>query len=92
MESMMATSSKQKLAYQKDYNARPEETAKRVKNNAARRDAIKTGKAKVGDGKDVAHKQSLENGGGNGKGNTKVQDRSTNRAWRKGSGSYNPDK
>jgi hypothetical protein len=92
MESMMATSSKQKLAYQKEYNARPEEVAKRVKNNAARRDAIKSGKAKVGDGKDVAHKQSLENGGGNGKGNTTVQDRTTNRGWRKGSGSYNPDK
>jgi len=89
---MMATSTKQKLEYQKAYNARPEEVAKRVKNNAARRDAIKSGKASVGDGKDVAHKKSLENGGGNGKGNTTVQDRSTNRAWRKGSGSYNPDK
>ena len=88
----MTKSSAQKLAYQKEYNARPEETAKRVKNNAARRDAIKTGKANVGDGKDVAHKKSLENGGGNSKGNTAVQDRSTNRAWRKGSGSYNPDK
>jgi len=62
------------------------------KNNAARRDAIKGGKASVGDGKDVAHKKSLENGGGNGKGNTTVQDRATNRGWRKGSGSYNPDK
>jgi hypothetical protein len=92
MESMMATSSKQKLEYQKEYNARPEEVAKRVKNNAARRDAIKSGKAKVGDGKDVAHVVSLANGGSNTKGNTKVQDRATNRGWRKGSGSYNPDK
>ena len=92
MESMMATSSKQKLAYQKEYNARPEEVAKRVKNNAARREAIKTGKVKVGDGKDVAHTKSLENGGANTKGNTKVQDQKTNRGWRKGSGSYNPDK
>lgn len=89
---MMATSSKQKLAYQKAYNARPEEVAKRVKNNAARREAIKEGKVKVGDGKDVAHVISLENGGSNTKGNTKVQDRATNRGWRKGSGSYNPDK
>ena len=89
---MMVTSTKQKLAYQKEYNARPEETAKRVKNNAARREAIKGGKARVGDGKDVAHKKSLENGGGNGKGNTAVQDRATNRGWRKGSSSYNPDK
>jgi len=76
----MTKSTKRKLEYQKAYNARPEEVAKRVKNNAARREAIKDGKAHVGDGKDVAHKKSLENGGGNHKG------------WRRGSGSYNPDK
>ncbi len=88
----MPKSTPRKLEYQKSYNARPEEVAKRVKNNAARRDAIKDGKAKVGDGKDVAHKKSLENGGGNHKANVAVQDRSTNRGWRKGSGSYHPDK
>jgi hypothetical protein len=88
----MTQSTKRKLEYQRAYNARPEEVAKRVKNNAARREAIKEGRARVGDGKDVAHKKSLENGGGNGKGNTTVQDRATNRGWRKGSGSYNPDK
>jgi hypothetical protein len=88
----MTQSTKRKLEYQKAYNARPEEVAKRVKNNAARREAIKDGRARVGDGKDVAHKKSLDNGGGNGKGNTMVQDRATNRGWRKGSGSYNPDK
>lgn len=88
----MPKSTPRKLEYQKAYNARPEEVAKRVKNNAARRDAIKAGKAKVGDGKDVAHKQSLENGGGNSPSNIAVQDRKTNRGWRKGSASYNPDK
>ena len=88
----MTKSTKRKLEYQKAYNARPEEVAKRVKNNAARREAIKEGRARVGDGKDVAHKKSLENGGGNAKGNTVVQDRATNRGWRRGSGSYNPDK
>ena len=88
----MVTSTKQKLEYQKAYNARPAEVAKRVKNNAARREAIAAGKASIGDGKDIAHKKSLENGGGNGKGNTAVQARATNRGWRKGSGSYNPDK
>lgn len=88
----MTKSTPRKLEYQKAYNARPEEVAKRVKNNAARREAIKDGKAKVGDGKDVAHKKSLENGGGNHKSNVTVQERATNRGWRKGSGSYNPDK
>lgn len=88
----MTKSTPRKLEYQKAYNARPEEVAKRVKNNAARREAIKDGRVRVGDGKDVAHKKSLENGGTNAKGNTVVQDRATNRGWRKGSGSYNPDK
>lgn len=87
----MPKSTPAKLAYQREYNARPEEVAKRVKNNAARREAIADGKAKVGDGKDVAHKKSLENGGTNAKSNLAVQDRTTNRGWRKGKSSYNPD-
>ena len=88
----MTKSTPQKLKYQKEYNARPEEVAKRVKNNAARAEAIKRGTAKVGDGKDVAHTKALANGGTNAKGNTKVESRATNRGWRAGSGSYNPDK
>lgn len=88
----MATSTKRKLEYQKAYNARPEEKKKRAANNAARREALREGRVVKGDGKDVAHKTSLRNGGGNGKANVKVQDRSTNRGWRKGSASYNPDK
>lgn len=87
----MPKSSPQKLAYQKAYNAQPEQTAKRVKNNAARREAIREGRVHVGDGKDVAHIKSLENGGGN-IGNTTVQSAAKNRSWRAGSGSYNPDK
>lgn len=88
----MTKSTARKLEYQKAYNARPEEVAKRVKNNAARREAIKEGRARVGDGKDVAHKKSLENGGTNAPGNLAVESRAKNRGWRKGSGSYNPDK
>jgi hypothetical protein len=88
----MPKSTPRKLEYQKAYNARPEEVAKRIKNNAARREAIADGKARVGDGKDVAHKKSLENGGGNHPSNLKVEDRAKNRGWRKGSASYNPDK
>ena len=53
---------------------------------------IREGKARKGDGKDVAHKKSLDNGGSNDKSNVTVQDRKTNRGWRKGSASYNPDK
>lgn len=85
----MSKSTPQKLKYQKEYNARPEETAKRVKNNAARREAMKEGRVSKGDGKDVAHKRALDNGGSNGKDNLTVQDRSQNRGWRKGKSGYN---
>jgi hypothetical protein len=88
----MTKSTKHKLEYQKAYNARPEEVKKRVANNAARRELMKEGKVHVGDGKDVAHKKALENGGGNSKSNLAVQSREKNRGWRRGSGSYNPDK
>lgn len=84
----MPKSTTAKLAYQKAYNAKPDNVAKRVKNNAARQQAISDGKAKVGDGKDVAHKVALDNGGGNQPGNTKVQDAGKNRAWRKGQPGY----
>jgi len=91
-ENEMTKSTPQKLKYQKAYNAKPTEIAKRVKNNAARREAIDRGTASVGDGKDVAHIKALANGGTNAKGNTKVESRASNRGWRAGSGSYNPDK
>lgn len=78
----MPKSSPAKLAYQKEYNARPENVAKRVKNNAARREAIAEGRAQKGDGKDVDHKQMLAKGGGNSDGNLRVVDQTTNRGWR----------
>ena len=88
----MTKSSKAKLEYQREYNSRPEEVAKRVKNNAARRAAIKAGTAKVGDGKDVDHIKPLEDGGSNDPSNLRVVSEKTNRGWRKGSGSYEPSK
>lgn len=78
----MPKSSKAKLEYQREYNAKPENVAKRVANNAARREAIKEGRAKVGDGKDVDHKKPLDKGGTNAKSNLRVVDRSENRGWR----------
>jgi len=86
----MPKSTAKKLAFQKAYNARPEEVAKRMKNNAARREAIASGRAKVGDGKDVAHKVPLESGGGNTPGNTEVESRKENRGWRRGQSGYSP--
>jgi hypothetical protein len=86
-------SSAEKLAYQKAFNARPEEVAKRVKNNAARAGAIKAGKVSVGDGKDIGHIKPLDKGGTNDTSNLAVQSTEKNRGWRKGksgSDSYNP--
>lgn len=65
------------------YDARPENVAKRVKNNQARSMLEKEGRVKKGDGKDVHHKKPLRSGGGNSRSNLEVADRSKNRGWRK---------
>lgn len=79
----MTKSSEKKLAYQKAYNARPENVEKRVKNNAARKEAMASGKVHKGDGKDVDHKRPLDQGGGNNADNLRVVDAAQNRGWRK---------
>lgn len=86
----MPSSSPAKLKAQSVYNAKPENVAKRVANNAARSKLIKDGRVKVGDGRDVGHIKSLENGGSNTDANLKVQSTKANRGWRK-SASYDPD-
>lgn len=65
------------------YDARPENVAKRTKNNAARAIMTKEGKVRKGDGKDVDHKVPLRSGGGNGRGNLRVQTQAKNRGWRR---------
>jgi hypothetical protein len=57
----------------------------------SRAEMMKRGQAKVGDGKDVAHKKSLDNGGTNDPGNLEVQSRAVNRGWRKNNPTNNPD-
>lgn len=66
------------------YNAKPENVAKRVKNNAARAMMEKEGRVKKGDGKDVHHKKPLRSGGGNTRSNLAVTSASKNRGWRDG--------
>lgn len=44
-----------RLAYQAEYNKKPDQVKKRVELNAMNRKNHATGKSKVGDGKDVAH-------------------------------------
>lgn len=48
---------------QREYNATPAATKKRVENNTARKEMIQKGKAHVGDGKDVDHIKPLSKGG-----------------------------
>ncbi|MEN9490967.1 MAG: hypothetical protein RJA63_1416 [Pseudomonadota bacterium] len=72
-----------KLKYMKEYQARPENVDKRVDRNRARRHAIASGKASVGDGTEVDHKIPLDKGGSDKDSNTRVVPAAKNRAWRK---------
>ena len=76
-----------KAAYDKAYNARPEQVNNREKRNAARAALMREGKVKKGDGKDVDHKKMLDGNGTNAKSNLRVVDKTTNRGWRKTNGS-----
>jgi len=72
-----------KLDYMAERQKSPEEVAKRVARNKARREAIRDGVVKKGDGKEIDHKQPLDKGGSAGKQNTRVVDAAENRGWRK---------
>jgi hypothetical protein len=72
---------KRDYTQQRQYNASPEATAKRVENNAARRKAVQAGKAHVGDGKDVDHIKPLSKGGSNASSNLRVVPKSQNRSF-----------
>lgn len=82
----MPKSSKEKLAYQKAYNASPAQKALGVERRRTRRQLITEGKVAIGDGKDIAHKLAADNGGKMTPGNIKIEDVKKNRAWRKESG------
>lgn len=79
---MPKTSPKQ-LATKAAYNKRPEVQAKRVENNRARRQAIREGRAAVGDGKDVDHVQMQDKTGPQNRGPVRVVSQKENRGWRK---------
>ena len=79
----MLKSSKRELATKAKYNKKPSVQKKRVVNNKARRDALRDGRVKKGDGKDVHHVKPLDKGGSAKKSNTKVVSKKTNRGWRK---------
>ena len=67
-----------KKEYQ-NYHGTEEQKKNRALRNKARRQAIREGKAKKGDGKDVHHVLAISKGGA--KGATKVVDDSVNRSF-----------
>ena len=79
----MPQTPERKAAYDKAYNARPEQKKKRAMRNAARRKLMKEGIVHKGDGKDVDHKRMLKNGGSNARSNLRVTSKTKNRGWRR---------
>lgn len=77
-------------AAQKKYNAKPEQKKRRAKRNAARRKMIAAGKARKGDGKDVAHSDGNPNN--NKMRNLLLQSKRKNRSYprTKSAGKKNP--
>lgn len=71
---------------QREYNSKPSSKKDRASRNAARSEAMKDGKVRKGDGKDIDHKDS--NPRNNKKGNTQVMSASKNRAMNQ----YDPRK
>ena len=73
---------KNKNAAESERRRAPEEVAKRVARNKARRHAIAAGKVSKGDGKHIDHIKPLALGGSAHNSNTRVQDAKTNEGWR----------
>jgi len=63
---------------QRKYNSKPSSKKDRASRNSARSEAMKDGKVRKGDGRDIDHKDS--NPRNNKKGNTQVMAASKNRA------------
>jgi 5-methylcytosine-specific restriction endonuclease McrA len=83
-----------KAAYDKAYNARPEQVKKRTMRNQARRQ-YEQQHGDLPSDVDVNHKKPLDRGtqGANSGSNLEASSQKKNRGWRKGksgSGSYNP--
>ncbi|MBP8290294.1 MAG: hypothetical protein KAX51_10915 [Chromatiaceae bacterium] len=78
-----------KAAYDKSYNAQPDQLKKRAQRNAARREYEKAHGDLPGSA-DVNHKRPLDAGGTNAKSNLEATSQTANRGWRKGASKNNP--
>ena len=63
------------------YGSRPDVMKKRAMRNAARRQAIRDGVVKKGDGKDIDHIKPVSKGGTNAKSNLRAVPASENRSF-----------
>jgi len=72
-----------KQAYDKAYEAKPDQVKKREERNKARATLAKEGIVRKGDGKDVDHKKMLDAGGTNSRSNMRAVSATENRGWRK---------
>lgn len=68
--------------YQKQFNATPEEKARRAAQGRARY-AYEKAHGELPDGVDMAHKKAVKDGGGFSQGNLKPQSETKNRGWKK---------
>lgn len=70
-------------AYYDKYHASPEAKKDRAARNKARREAMKKGKVKKGDGKELHHVKPLSTGGSRDVANTRVVTRKKNRSYKR---------
>ena len=63
------------------YNSKPEQKKRRAARNKARRQALRQGRVRLGDGKDIAHKDN--NPLNNNSKNLAVQSKSKNRSFKR---------
>lgn len=75
----MAKTGRQKA--QAKYNSKPKQVKRRTARNAARREMIRQGKARKGDGKDVGHANG--NPLDNRKGNLRMESKAKNRSLKR---------
>lgn len=68
-----------------NYQGKPEQIKKRAQRNAARRELMREGVVRKGDGKDVDHVRALSKGGTNSRGNLRVRSASSNRSFSRNS-------
>lgn len=69
--------------YYEKYHASPEAKKDRAARNRARAKAMKEGKVKKGDKKELDHKVPLSKGGSRSTKNTRVVSRKTNRSYKR---------